>query len=74
MSKQWKVRVEGLVTRPEGNRRVVVDIGDYIMQEAGPLSSDYDLISDVHPVFTLTLQEVAQYRSDNSLKIDGDWP
>ena len=42
VSKQWKVRVCGLVTRRDGKQHMAVAQGEYIMKEAGPTSLDYD--------------------------------
>jgi hypothetical protein len=71
-ARAWKVRVIGVVSMPEGNRRVPVATGDYKMTEAA--GESYHLTRDGAPTFDLTVTEVETYRKDNKLKIEGEWP
>jgi hypothetical protein len=76
MGTVWKVRVKGHVSRPEGNRRVLVPRGDYDMKEVG--TEDYELSSrDDGPklTFILTVIEVGTYTKDKRMEvIEGSWP
>ena len=73
MTRVWKIRVIGVVSMPEGNRRVPAPRGDYEMREAE--GESYRLTRENGPTFDLTLMEVATYTKDDRLRIlQGVWP
>jgi hypothetical protein len=74
MVKSWPVQIAGLVSQSDGNRRVAVPNGEYVLKETDPMSEEYEISSGSYPTFFLTLNEVAQYAQDGHIKIDGDWP
>ena len=68
----WLVEIFDVVSRQDGNRRVSVPYGEYIMRKSSIES--YWLSSDLLPApFELTLTEVANYLQGKMKIVAGDW-
>jgi hypothetical protein len=71
--RQWKVKVVGSVSRRQGNNRVAVPHGEYLMRETE--LGTYFLSRETGPKFALTQLEVSAHVNESNLKIvEGRWP
>lgn len=71
----WRAIISGsgVVSRQEGTQRISVPHGEYTMREIG--SEQYEFSREGVQTFPLTVEEVAQYKENGTLKFpDDDWP
>lgn len=71
--RQWKVKIVGLVSRPQGTARIAAPHGDYLMKETG--FGTYLLAREGGPKFALTTAEVGGHVEGHAIRIvEGGWP